>query len=101
MIGARDRDAGVIAAGESVSHDIGPFALNQLAKVYFRCDKADQFNCALAGGDISEHYPSGNHKSVTAVFTFEKWSVILLSFEVTEADVKSETRKVTRVSRIS
>jgi hypothetical protein len=77
-----DATVGVIAAGGSVSLDIESFPRNQAIKIYFRCDKADLFDCATHEADVGKYYPIGDYESVTAVFTFKKMGVILMSFEV-------------------
>jgi hypothetical protein len=92
---------GVIAAGKSASLDLVSFLPRELAKVNFRCDKADLFNCAVGKVDVTKFHPDGNYKNVTTVFTFVKMGEVVLSFEVFEPNSDAGSYKEIIIGSVS
>jgi hypothetical protein len=99
--GSSDETSILLGPGKIALLGSSSFTPKQLTKVNYRCDKADHYDCAVSEVDITKYFPVGNYKSISAVFTFKKMGVIVLSFEVSELDSKPGSHKEIIIGEIS
>jgi len=92
---------GVVSVGASKTQGFMPFSHVQKAIVSFKCSPEDENPCAVGEVDVSKHYPTGQFKSITTIFTYRPENTVELSFSVSEIGSEPGVRKIISVGNIS